>query len=352
MLPRRLHSPLAKNRETRVGDLPRVIYNSQSTMSDQKDHYNVLGIDRGASPEAIRNAHRKLARKFHPDLNKDEGAAKQFNEIQAAYDVLSDVEKRSRYDRYGHAGTDGQAPGQGGPGPWQNVSSDDFESIFGESFGGRSRRGGGFSGFGGFGDGMGGERPAGPTKGRDLEHALEVGLAAAAFGGSETIRIAGPDGTPTSIDVRVPAGIQTGSTLRVRDKGLPGSGGGPNGDLLLQIKVGLHPWFTREGLNLSLMVPITVAEAILGGEVMVPLMKGTATLKIPPGVRSGSKLRLKGKGVVDSKDRAGDLYAVLEIVAPKADDLSEDDRKALASIANNLPNPRSLVSWAGEIPDA
>ena len=321
-------------------------------MSDQKDHYNVLGIDRGASPEAIRNAHRKLARKFHPDLNKDEGAAKQFNEIQAAYDVLSDVEKRSRYDRYGHAGTDGQAPGQAGAGPWQNVSPDDFESIFGESFGGRSRRGGGFSGFGGFGDGMGGERPAGPTKGRDLEHALEVGFAAAAFGGSETIRIAGPDGTPTSIDVRVPAGIQTGSTLRVRDKGLPGSGGGPNGDLSLQIKVGLHPWFTRDGLNLSLMVPITVAEAILGGEVMVPLMKGTATLKIPPGVRSGSKLRLKGKGVVDSKDRAGDLYAVLEIVAPKADDLSEDDRKALASIASNLPNPRSLVSWAGEIPDA
>ena len=325
-------------------------------MSDQKDHYETLGVNRGASPEAIRNAHRKLARKFHPDLNKDEDAATRFNEIQAAYNVLSDTEKRSRYDRYGDAGVgDGQAPGQSGPGPWQNVTPDDFESIFGESFGGRSRRGsggGGFSGFGGFGGGMGGERPVGPTKGRDLEHELEVGFAAAAFGGTETIRIANQDGTPTSIDVRVPAGVQNGSTLRVRDKGLPGSNGGPSGDLLLQIKVGRHPWFTRDGLDLSIVVPITVAEAILGGEVMVPLMKGTATLRVPPGVRSGAKLRLKGKGVVDAKKQAGDLYAVLEIVAPKADDLSEDDRKALQSIANSLPNPRSLVSWAGEIPDA
>ena len=129
-------------------------------MSDQKDHYEVLGIDRGASPEAIRNAHRKLARKFHPDLNQDADAATRFNEIQAAYNVLSDTDKRSRYDRYGHAGVDGQATGQAGPGPWQNVSPDDFESIFGESFGSRPRRGGGgFSGFGGFGGGMGGERP-------------------------------------------------------------------------------------------------------------------------------------------------------------------------------------------------
>ncbi len=321
-------------------------------MSDQKDHYEVLGIDRGASPEAIRNAHRKLARKFHPDLNQDADAATRFNEIQAAYNVLSDTDKRSRYDRYGHAGVDGQATGQAGPGPWQNVSPDDFESIFGESFGSRPRRGGGgFSGFGGFGGGMGGERPVGPTKGRDLEHELEVGFAAAAFGGTETIRIAAQDGTPTSIDVRIPAGVQTGSTLRIRDKGLPGSNGGPNGDLLLQIKVGRHPWFTRDGLDLSIVVPITVAEAILGGEVTVPLMKGTATLKVPPGVRSGAKLRLKGKGVVDAKKQAGDLYAVLEIVAPKADDLSEDDRTALESIANSLPNPRSLVSWAGEIPE-
>ncbi|MDA0294976.1 MAG: DnaJ domain-containing protein [Planctomycetota bacterium] len=310
-------------------------------MSDQKDHYNVLEINRGANPEAIRNAHRRLARKFHPDLNKDENAAARFNEIQAAYDVLSDTEKRSRYDRYGHAGAAGQAPGQSGPGPWQNVTPDDFESIFGESFGGRSRRSGG----------MDAERPTGPSKGRDLEHVLEVGFAAAAFGGTETIRIGKPDGTPTSIDVRIPAGVQTGSTLRIRDKGLPGSNGGPSGDLLLQIKVGRHPWFTRVGLDLSLVVPITVTEAILGGEITVPLMKGTATLKVPPGVRSGAKLRLKGKGVVDSKERAGDLYAVLEIVAPKADDLSEDDRKALESIACNLPNPRSLVSWAGEIPD-
>ena len=160
-----------------------------------------------------------------------------------------------------------------------------------------------------------------------------------------------PEGEPVSIDVRIPPGVQSGSTLRVRGKGRVGSRGGPQGDLLLQIKVGKHPWFTRDGLDLSIVVPITIVEATLGGEVTVPLMKGTATLRIPPGVRSGAKLRLKGKGIVDAKARAGDLYAVLEIVAPKADELAEDDRETLTSLGERLPNPRSLVAWAGEIPN-
>ena len=160
-----------------------------------------------------------------------------------------------------------------------------------------------------------------------------------------------PEGEPVSIDVRIPAGVQSGSTLRVRGKGLQGSRGGPPGDLLLQIKVGAHPWFTRDGLDLSVVVPITIVEATLGGEVPVPLMKGTATLRIPTGVRSGAKLRLKGKGIVDAKENAGDLYAILEIVAPKAEDLTEADRETLTSLGERLPNPRSLVAWAAEIPN-
>jgi DnaJ-class molecular chaperone len=319
-------------------------------MAAPRDYYDVLGVSRSASADELKSAHRRLARKYHPDLNKEEGAEDRFREIQNAYDVLSDPEKRKRYDRFGHAGVDG--PGAAGGGPagatgggadWRNISPEDFESIFGEAFGG----GGGFGGFGGFGGG----RSAGPTKGRDLEHDLEIGFATAAFGGTERLRMGGPSGEATDLDVKIPAGIHDGATLRIRGKGLPGSHGGPEGDLLLQIRVGRHPWFRRDGLNLEVDVPITIAEATLGGEIRVPLLRGTATMKIPPGVRSGAKLRLKGRGITDSKERSGDLHAVLEIVAPTADELSDEHRAALEDMGRHLPNPRTRTPWAAEITD-
>lgn len=316
-------------------------------MANPRDYYEILGVDRSAGPDEIRSAHRRLAREHHPDLNDDPASAERFNEIQQAYDVLSDPEKRTKYDRFGHAGVGVGDPGsqRASPGAWQDVTPDDFESIFGEAFGGRSRRGGGFSGFGGFGGGG----PAGPIKGRDLEHDLEIGFAAAAFGGTERLRTADATGESNEIDVKIPAGINDGATLRIRGKGLPGQQGGPDGDLLLKVRIGRHPWFHRDRLDLEVNVPVTIVEASLGAEVQVPLLKGTATLKVPPGIRSGSRLRLKGKGIEDSKGRQGDLYAVLEILAPMSDELTEEDRAALGALGDRLPNPRLDTPWAAEI---
>ena len=316
-------------------------------MANPRDYYEILGVDRSAGSDEIRSAHRRLAREHHPDLNDDPASAERFNEIQQAYDVLSDPEKRTKYDRFGHAGVGVGDPGsqRTSPGAWQDVTPDDFESIFGEAFGGRSRRGGGFSGFGGFGGGG----PAGPIKGRDLEHDLEIGFAAAAFGGTERLRTADATGESNEIDVKIPAGINDGATLRIRGKGLPGQHGGPDGDLLLKVRIGRHPWFHRDRLDLEVNVPVTVVEASLGAEVQVPLLKGTATLKIPPGIRSGSRLRLKGKGIEDSKGHKGDLYAVLEILAPMSDELTEEDRAALGELGKHLPNPRLDTPWAAEI---
>jgi len=316
-------------------------------MANPRDYYEILGVDRSAGSDEIRSAHRRLAREHHPDLNDDPASAERFNEIQQAYDVLSDPEKRTKYDRFGHAGVGVGDPGsqRTSPGAWQDVTPDDFESIFGEAFGGRSRRGGGFSGFGGFGGGG----PAGPIKGRDLEHDLEIGFAAAAFGGTERLRTADATGESNEIDVKIPAGINDGATLRIRGKGLPGQHGGPDGDLLLKVRIGRHPWFHRDRLDLEVNVPVTIVEASLGAEVQVPLLKGTATLKVPPGIRSGSRLRLKGKGIEDSKGRQGDLYAVLEILAPMSDELTEEDRAALGDLGDRLPNPRLDTPWAAEI---
>ena len=198
------------------------------------------------------------------------------------------------------------------------------------------------------GQGCGGG-PAGPTKGRDLEHDLEIGFATAAFGGSERLRTTDASGEANEIDVKIPAGIKDDATLRIRGKGLPGQHGGPDGDLLLKVRIGRHPWFRRDGLDLEVSVPITIVEATLGAEVQVPLLRGTATLKSPPGVHGGARLRLKGKGIEDPKGRQGDLYAVLEILAPMSDELTEEDRAALEDLGRRLPNPRLETAWAGEI---
>ena len=322
-------------------------------MPDKRDYYEVLGVGRSADSEQIRAAHRRLARKYHPDMNKDDEASARFSEVQEAYDVLTDTEKRAQYDRYGHTGFDAarsQGHTGGASGNWSNADADTFEDIFGAAFGGRKR---GASGFGDFGTdfnfGSKGPQASSPTKGRDIELDLDVGFAAAAFGGTERLRMGSTDGDTTTIEVKIPMGSTDGSILRVRGKGHPGAHGGPDGDLLLKLRLGTHPWFKRDGLDLSISIPISIVEATLGGKVEVPLLKGSATLTIPPGISSGGRLRLKGKGITDSKGASGDLHVVIDIVAPK--DISDADRSILEQLAEDLPDPRIDVPWASEITD-
>jgi DnaJ-class molecular chaperone len=292
-----------------------------------RDPYDILGVPRSATPEQIREAHRKLAKKFHPDLNKTAEAGAKFKEIQEAYDLLSDAQKRKQFDQFGHAGPSmGGAPG-GAQGGWGNVDASTFEEIFGDFMGGGARRAGG--------------RRGGARAGEDLESRITVDFMTAALGGVRHVSLES-GGQPISLDVRIPPGIESGGDLRLRGKGGEGMGGGPAGDLVLHISVAPHPWFRREGLDVIVEVPISIAECALGTSVEVPLLEGTATLRVPAGTASGKRLRLKGKGVA-AKGDTGDLYAVIRVEAPKA--LNDEDRAALERMKATEPDPRADAPW-------
>ena len=292
-----------------------------------RDPYDILGVPRSATPEQIREAHRKLAKKFHPDLNKTAEAGAKFKEIQEAYDLLSDVQKRKQFDQFGHAGPSmGGAPG-GAQGGWGNVDASTFEEIFGDFMGGGARRAGG--------------RRGGARAGEDLESRITVDFMTAALGGVRHVSLES-NGQPISLDVRIPPGIESGGDLRLRGKGGEGMGGGPAGDLVLHISVAPHPWFRREGLDVIVEVPISIAECALGTSVEVPLLEGTATLRVPAGTASGKRLRLKGKGVA-AKGDTGDLYALIRVEAPKA--LNDEDRAALERMKATEPDPRADAPW-------
>jgi DnaJ-class molecular chaperone len=293
-----------------------------------RDPYEVLGVPRAATAEQLREAHRKLAKKYHPDLNKTPEAAAKFKEVQEAYDLLSDERKRKQFDQFGHAGPSmgGGSGGSGfGGGAWGQVDPSPVEEIFGDFMGGGGR----------------GAGRRGPRAGGDLESEITVDFMTAAIGGVRHVSV--HDGRETiSMDVRIPAGIETGGVLRVRGKGSPGAGGGPAGDLVLQITVAPHPWFRREGLDIVVEVPISIAECALGTTVQVPLLEGTASLRVPPGTGSGKRLRLKGKGV-QAKSGAGDLHAIIRVDGPKA--LTEEDRAALERMKASEPDPRADAPW-------
>ncbi len=292
-----------------------------------RDPYDILGVPRSATPEQIREAHRKLAKKFHPDLNKTAEAGAKFKEIQEAYDLLSDSQNRKQFDQFGHAGPSmGGAPG-GAQGGWGNVDASTFEEIFGDFMGGGARRAGG--------------RRGGARAGEDLESRITVDFMTAALGGVRHVSLES-GGQPISLDVRIPPGIESGGDLRLRGKGGEGMGGGPAGDLVLHISVAPHPWFRREGLDVVVEVPISIAECALGTSVEVPLLEGTATLRVPAGTASGKRLRLKGKGVA-AKGDTGDLYAVIRVEAPKA--LNDEDRAALERMKATEPDPRADAPW-------
>lgn len=305
---------------------------------EYKDYYKILGVDKRASEREIKQAYRKLARQYHPDVNPgDKQAEEKFKTINEAYEVLSDSEKRQKYDQLGTSyfrwqqqegdprGFDWsqwftQRPGGGRV----RVEYGDLDDLFG---------GGGFSDFfqSIFG-GIGGQTRSGRRvrqKGRDYEQPVEITLEEAAHG---TQRVLAADGE--RITVKIPPGVKTGSKVRVAGKGGPGMGGGPAGDLYLKVKVAKHPTFERQGSDLHCEVPVELHTAVLGGETEVPTLDGNVQLKIPAGTQGGRTFRLRGKGMphVRNPERHGDLYAKVRIIVPRR--LSRKERALFKELAD------------------
>ena len=346
-------------------------------MASSKDYYETLGVSKSATDAEIKSAFRKLAKQYHPDINKEEGAAEKFKEIGEAYSVLSDEKKRAQYDQFGHeaftqgASQGGFGGGFGGFGGF-NAQDIDLSDILGDLFGG---------GFG-FGGGSRGSNRNRPTKGRDSLVRVNLSFEEAVFGCKKTINIdldsecehcngkGGSDEVTCStcggrgrviearqtmfgmfqtestcpdcngkgktfknvcrhcsgnghviknkeIDITVPEGVDTGHQLRISGKGAAGYNGGPNGDIYIEFRVKDHPIFERKENDIYLDVPITVTEAVLGCKKEIPTLTGTVVIDIEAGSQPGDNLRLKGKGVKDpNRKKYGDFYVVLDVIIP------------------------------------
>lgn len=290
---------------------------------EYKDYYKILGVSKDATEKEIKAAYRRLARKLHPDVNpNDKAAAEQFRQVNEAYEVLSDPEKRRKYDALGsHWQQFEQYQRAGGRGPftwgdssgrtYRTVNPEEFEQIF-EELGGASDFFRMF--FGGF-DTRGSRGSTISMRGRDLEQSVQITLEEAYHG---TKRILQKDGKKIEVDIR--PGVKSGSRIRLAGQGGPGIGGGPPGDLYLNIQVLPDPRFVREGDDVRVEVPVDLYTALLGGEVRVPTPKGTSVmLKIPPETQNGKTFRLTGKGMPKLNDPTsfGDLYAQVRVVLPE-----------------------------------
>jgi curved DNA-binding protein len=289
----------------------------------------VLGVSKTASQDEIRRAYKALARKYHPDKNPgDAQAESRFKEATAAYELIDDPDKRKLFDEFGHAaaspgfdperaraqrarpgGFGGGGFGGGGFGGAGGGPEVDFDLS--DLFGGFARGGGGFRGFGGR-DGF-----RVPRKGADVTTELSVGFLEAMRGVERSFTITMPQQGPVSTKLNVPPGVEDGQKLRLKGRGMPGSDGGPSGDLFVTVRVQDHPVFSREGLDVHLDLPVTVKEAILGAEVSVPTLEGPVKLKVPPGAQSGQTLRLRGKGGRDARGKVGDLLVHVSIRVPE-----------------------------------
>lgn len=321
------------------------------------DYYSILGISREASAEQIKKAYRGLARKFHPDVNPGNKEAElKFKEAQQAYDVLSNPEKRQVYDQVGHAafvssGSGGPRPGQGDWGRQPGGAGPEYVD-FSQFFGPNARFNVSSGDSHDFGDGGGlfedliGRLKPGRTGKRanrapkPVEAAITIPFLTAVNGGETTIELVRGDGASESLSVRIPPATSPGAKLRLRGRGEPATGGNPAGDLIIEVSVDKHPYFTRDGQDLLVDVPITVSEAALGAKIDVPTLHGTKTLPIPAGTSSGQKLRLRGQGVPASKHKpAGDLFIVPKIVVPRHLDAESQD--LVRQFAERNPsNPR------------
>lgn len=353
-------------------------------MADKRDFYEVLGVDRSASADEIKKAYRKLAKKYHPDLNPDdkEGAEAKFKEATEAYEILSDADKKQKYDQFGHAAFDQTAGG--GYGYGGGFNDFDMGDIFSSFFGG------------GFGGGFGGSNPNAPRRGRDIAHSIELSFEEACFGAEREITInhlekcdechgsgakkgTSPTTCPTcrgtgqvrtvqrtilgnmqtsrpcetcggkgtiikepcqscagkgstrrskKVKVKIPAGIDNGQQVYVRGEGDAGSNGGPSGDLILNIRVRSHKLFVRQGFDIYCDYPISFVQATLGAEILVPTIDGKVSYTIPEGTQNGTVFRLKGKGATRLRStQRGDQYVTINVEIPKG--LSESQKDLL-----------------------
>jgi DnaJ-class molecular chaperone len=297
-----------------------------------RDYYEILGVKRDANEEEIKRAYRHLAREHHPDRNPgDKQAESRFKEVQEAYDVLGDKNKRTQYDQFGHLGP--QAGSNGGPGGFQwgggfgegvEIDPSQLEEFLrragmmgggvGDLFGQRTRQ-------------SGRNRRSEPRE--PVTHELRIPFATAVLGGAISLEFNG-----RSIDVKIPAGVDEGQSLRLQGQGPRGA------DLHLKIRIDAHPYFRREGNDLVITVPITVAEAVLGTKIDVPTLEGPKlTVKVPSGTSSGSRLRLRGRGI-----KGGDQYVEIRIVTPPA--IDERTKKLMEEFAQlNPQHPRTGPPW-------
>lgn len=324
-----------------------------------RDYYAALGVARGASAEEIQRAYRKLARQYHPDVNKDPGAEEKFKEVSEAYDVLSDPETRRRYDAFGSdfrqvpegvdpetwrraragaaagagarsgpgrssgwpGGSDGEQVWVGGTGSGGFGEGIDLDDLLGSMFGGRA------TGPGGAGRTR---RNWGQVAGADQEFELELSVQDAYTGGRRWLTVAGPDGQ-RSLEVNIPAGVTDGQRIRLAGQGGQGSGGAPAGDLYLVVRLAPHPRYRVEGRDLYVDLPLAPWEAALGTSVAVDTPGGEAKVKVPAGTSSGRRLRLRGRGLPNPRGEAGNLYAEVRIVVPHR--LSEEERRLFSELA-------------------
>ena len=361
-------------------------------MATKRDYYEVLGVSKNASKDEIKSAFRRLAKKYHPDISKEENAEEKFKEVQEAYSVLSDDTKRQRYDQFGHAGVNGSSAGSGFGGGFNGAGfgfdASDLGDIFDDLFGG---------GFG-FGGSSSRSRGSRARRGSDILMQVDLSFEEAVYGcekdfdidvvtecsecngtgghGEETCKRCHGSGTITSeqrtilgsfmtkttcpecngkgktykevcskcrgkgqvkshktITVNVPSGIDNNERLRVPGRGNAGENGGARGDLYLEFHIKEHKFYERDGLDIYLEVPINMAEAVLGCKKEIPTIYGNVKLSIPSGTDSGDKQRLKGKGIKDSTSRrTGDMYVIFKVVTPKR--LSKEQKKLFESLAN------------------
>jgi len=317
-----------------------------------RDAYEILGVARDADPSEIQRAYRRLARKLHPDVNKNPEAEDRFKELSEAYDVLSDPDLRKRYDAFGEnfrrVGADvdpaayrraqanagrgaggGRSSGWGGAGPSGSFrysdSGDyvDMEDLLGGMFGARGRSRGGW----------------GPVSGSDHETEVEVTVEEAYTGTQRTLSLHDADG-PRTLDVRIPAGVVDGQRIRLRAQGGQGSGGGEAGDLYLIVHIAKHPRYRVEGRNLHVLLPLAPWEAALGSSLPIETPGGPATVRIPPGTSSHTRLRLKGRGLPNKRGKPGDLFAEAQIKVPTSP--SAEERELFERLGKvSIFDPRS-----------